>query len=89
MQQMGEALKVVKQQNSLLKVCNLISSCTVSNSCNHAQETKGSGFLRQVQLEAARQQLIEWQEVADFQACDDGSWKSGRVQALQRQVGAP
>jgi hypothetical protein len=36
--------------------------------------------LLSVQVEAARQQLSEWQEVGDFQALEDGTWRSMRVE---------
>lgn len=39
------------------------------------------------QVEAARQQLSEWQEVGDFQALEDGTWRSMRVEVSQSWFG--
>ena len=37
------------------------------------------------QLDTARQQLVDWQEVADFQSMD-GTWQSMRLRESERQV---
>ena len=39
------------------------------------------------QLDSARQQLIDWQEVADFQSMD-GTWQSMRLRESERQLRA-